>query len=89
VQCFVSEDSPDTLRYKAVPALGYKPAIATQENSMSTAPSHRNGGFQPIHQTRNDLQLSCVNTGCLDGMDPYTLEPSVTDGASPAVLEEA
>jgi hypothetical protein len=56
---------------------------------MSTAPSHRNGGFQPIHQTRNDLELSCVNTGCLFGMDPYTLEPSVTDGASFAVLEDA
>jgi hypothetical protein len=89
VQCFVSEDSPDTLGYKVAPALGYKPAIANQENSMSTAPSHRNYGLYPFHQTCNDRELSCINIGCLFGMDPYTLEASVTDGAGLAVLEDA
>jgi hypothetical protein len=77
------------LGYKAEPALGYNPAIAIEENHVSTKPGHRNGGLYPFHQTCNDPQLSCVNIGCLFGMDPYTLEASVTDGASLAAVEEA
>jgi hypothetical protein len=46
-------------------------------------------GIYPFHQTRKDPQQWRVNIGCLDGVDPYTLEAGVADGASLSVLEDA
>ncbi|WP_158905098.1 GFA family protein [Burkholderia sp. L27(2015)] len=46
-------------------------------------------GIYPFHQTRKDAQLWRVNIGCLEGVDPYTLEAAVADGASLSVVEEA
>ena len=42
----------------------------------------RHCGIYPFHQTRKDPQLWRANIGCLDGIDPYTLEASVANGAS-------
>jgi hypothetical protein len=46
-------------------------------------------GIYPFHQTRKDPQLWRVNIGCLEGIDPYTLEASVANGASLSVVEDA
>lgn len=46
-------------------------------------------GIYPFHQTRKDPQLWRVNIGCLEGVDPYTLEASVSNGASLSVVEDA
>ncbi|MEM5436959.1 GFA family protein [Paraburkholderia diazotrophica] len=46
-------------------------------------------GIYPFHQTRKDPNLWRVNLGCLDGVDPYALEASVSDGASLSVVDDA
>jgi hypothetical protein len=46
-------------------------------------------GIYPFHQTRKDPQLWRANIGCLTGIDPYTLEASVANGASLSVVEDA
>jgi hypothetical protein len=46
-------------------------------------------GIYPFHQTRRDAQIWRVNIGCLEGVDPYTLEASVANGASLSVVEDA
>jgi hypothetical protein len=46
-------------------------------------------GIYPFHQTRKDPQLWRVNIGCLEGIDPYTLDAGVADGASLSVVEDA
>ncbi|SIT50412.1 Glutathione-dependent formaldehyde-activating GFA [Paraburkholderia piptadeniae] len=46
-------------------------------------------GVYPFHQTRKDPNLWRVNLGCLDGVDPYALEASVSDGASLSVVGDA
>ncbi|MPW21435.1 type I-B CRISPR-associated protein Cas8b1/Cst1 [Paraburkholderia sp. CNPSo 3157] len=46
-------------------------------------------GVYPFHQTRKDPNLWRVNLGCLDGVDPYALEASVSDGASLSVVDDA
>lgn len=45
----------------------------------------RHCGIYPFHQTRMDPMRWRVNIGCLDGVDPYSLEASVADGASLSV----
>jgi hypothetical protein len=40
-------------------------------------------------QARMDPRLWRVNIGCLEGVDPYTLEASVANGASLSVVEDA
>jgi hypothetical protein len=47
----------------------------------------RHCGIYPFHQTRKDPNLWRVNLGCLEGVDPYTLEATVSDGASLSVVE--
>ncbi|MGF6573355.1 hypothetical protein ABH945_005476 [Paraburkholderia sp. GAS333] len=49
----------------------------------------RHCGIYPFHQTRKDPLQWRVNIGCLEGIDPYTLDASVADGASLSVLEDA
>lgn len=49
----------------------------------------RHCGIYPFHQTRKDPLLWRVNIGCLEGVDPYTLEAGVADGASLSVVEVA
>jgi hypothetical protein len=49
----------------------------------------RHCGIYPFHQTRKDPLLWRVNIGCLEGIDPYTLEAGVADGASLSVVEDA
>ena len=49
----------------------------------------RHCGIYPFHQTRRDPQLWRANIGCLEGIDPYTLEAGVADGASLSVVEDA
>jgi hypothetical protein len=46
-------------------------------------------GIHRFHQTRKDPGLWRVNVGCLEGVDPYALESSVSDGASLSVMEDA
>jgi hypothetical protein len=46
-------------------------------------------GIYPFHQTRVDPRLWRVNIGCLEGVDPYTLEVTVANGASLSVVEDA
>jgi hypothetical protein len=48
-------------------------------------------GIYPFHQTRKDPLLWRVNIGCLDGVDPYSFEAGVNDGASlsTVILEDA
>jgi hypothetical protein len=46
-------------------------------------------GIYPFHQTRKDPGLWRVNLGCLEGVDPYALEPNLADGASLSVVEDA
>jgi hypothetical protein len=46
-------------------------------------------GIYPFHQTRKDPLLWRVNIGCLEGIDPYTLEAGVADGASLSIVEDA
>ncbi|MFK4445981.1 hypothetical protein ABH944_006176 [Caballeronia udeis] len=46
-------------------------------------------GIYPFHKTRTDPRLWRVNVGCLDGIDPYTLEAGVANGASLSLVEEA
>jgi hypothetical protein len=46
-------------------------------------------GIYPFHQTRKDPLQWRVNIGCLEGVDPYSLEAAVADGASLSVLEDA
>ena len=45
-------------------------------------------GIYPFHQTRKDPQLWRVNIGCLDGVDPYSLDAGVNDGASLSTILE-
>lgn len=45
----------------------------------------RHCGIYPFHQTRMDPTRWRVNIGCLEGVDPYSLEASVGDGASLSV----
>jgi hypothetical protein len=47
----------------------------------------RHCGIYPFHQTRKDPKLWRVNLACLEGVDPYTLEATVSDGASLSVVE--
>jgi hypothetical protein len=49
----------------------------------------RHCGIYPFHQTRKDPLRWRANIGCLEGIDPYTLEAGVADGASLSVLEDA
>lgn len=47
-------------------------------------------GVYPFHQTRKDPLLWRANIGCLEGVDPYSLESGVNDGASlSTILEDA
>ena len=46
-------------------------------------------GIYPFHQTRRDPKLWRVNIGCLEGIDPYTLDAGLADGASLSVVEDA
>ncbi|MBW9104177.1 GFA family protein [Paraburkholderia phenoliruptrix] len=46
-------------------------------------------GIYPFHQTRKDAALWRVNIGCLEGIDPYTLDAGLSDGASLSVVEDA
>ncbi|WP_028225491.1 GFA family protein [Paraburkholderia ferrariae] len=46
-------------------------------------------GIYPFHQTRKDPGLWRANIGCLEGVDPYALEFSVSDGQSLSVVEDA
>lgn len=46
-------------------------------------------GIYPFHQTRKDPHLWRANIGCLEGVDPYTLDAGVNDGASLSVMEDA
>jgi hypothetical protein len=46
-------------------------------------------GIYPFHQTRKDPLQWRVNLGCLEGVDPYGLAHSVSDGASLSVVEDA
>lgn len=46
-------------------------------------------GIYPFHQTRKDPKLWRVNIGCLEGVDPYTLDAGLSDGASLSVVEDA
>jgi hypothetical protein len=46
-------------------------------------------GIYPFHQTRKDPLLWRVNVGCLEGVDPYSLDAGVNDGASLSVVEDA
>lgn len=39
-------------------------------------------GIYPFHQTRKDPLMWRVNIGCLDGVDPYSFDAGVNDGAS-------
>lgn len=49
----------------------------------------RHCGIYPFHQTRKDPQLWRANIGCLEGIDPYTLEAGLADGASLSVVGDA
>jgi hypothetical protein len=49
----------------------------------------RTCGIYPFHQTRKGENAWRVNIGCLDGVDLYTMENSVADGASLSVVEDA
>ncbi|HEX7936373.1 MAG TPA: GFA family protein [Paraburkholderia sp.] len=46
-------------------------------------------GIYPFHQMRKDPKLWRVNIGCLEGIDPYTLEAGLSDGASLSIVEDA
>lgn len=46
-------------------------------------------GVYPFHQTRKDPKAWRVNIGCLIGVDAYSLESSVANGASLSVVEDA
>jgi hypothetical protein len=46
-------------------------------------------GIYPFHQTRKDPALWRVNIGCLEGVDAYALDVTVSDGASLSVVEGA
>jgi hypothetical protein len=46
-------------------------------------------GIYPFHQTRKDPVLWRANIGCLEGVDPYSLEAGLGDGASLSVVEDA
>jgi hypothetical protein len=46
----------------------------------------RHCGIYTFHQTRTDPKLWRVNIGCLEGVDPYSLETVVVDGASRSVV---
>lgn len=46
-------------------------------------------GIYPFHQTRTNPLLWRANIGCLDGVDPYSLEAGLGDGASLSIVEEA
>jgi len=49
----------------------------------------RHCGIYPFHQTRKDPGSWRVNLGCLDGVDPYSVEASLADGASLSVVDDA
>ncbi|WP_027803508.1 GFA family protein [Paraburkholderia dilworthii] len=49
----------------------------------------RHCGIYPFHQTRKDPKLWRVNIGCLEGIDPYTLDAGLSDGASLSVVQDA
>ncbi|KVC93400.1 type I-B CRISPR-associated protein Cas8b1/Cst1 [Burkholderia ubonensis] len=46
-------------------------------------------GIYPFHQTRKDPACWRVNLGCLDDVDAYALDATVSDGASLSVVEDA
>jgi hypothetical protein len=46
-------------------------------------------GIYPFHQTRKDPQWWRVNIGCVEGVDPYTLEAGVANGASLSIVGHA
>lgn len=46
-------------------------------------------GIYPFHQTRKDATRWRVNLGCLEGVDAYALESSLSDGASLSVVDDA
>ncbi len=48
----------------------------------------RHCGIYTFHQTRRDPKLWRVNLGCLDGVDTFSLEGTVANGASLSVVEE-
>src|ERR1700761_1726920 len=44
-------------------------------------------GIYPFHQTRRDPGVWRVNLGCLEGVDAYSIEASLADGASLSVVD--
>ena len=46
-------------------------------------------GIYPFHQTRTNPTLWRANIGCLEGIDPYSIEAGLGDGASLSVVEDA
>jgi hypothetical protein len=46
-------------------------------------------GIYPFHQTRKDPSGWRVNLGCLEGVDPYSIEAGLADGASLSVVDDA
>lgn len=49
----------------------------------------RHCGIYTFHQTRRDPTTWRVNIGCLEIVDPYALEFTISDGASLSVVEDA
>ena len=45
-------------------------------------------GIYTFHQTRTDPNNWRVNIGCLEGVDPYSFEAEVADGASSSVRSD-
>jgi hypothetical protein len=45
-------------------------------------------GIYPFHQMRTNPHLWRANLGCLEGVDPYTLEANLANGASLSVAED-
>lgn len=46
-------------------------------------------GIYPFHQTRMDPKRWRVNLGCLEDVDPYTVEAGLSNGASLSVVSDA
>jgi hypothetical protein len=49
----------------------------------------RHCGIYTFHQTRKDANLWRVNIGCLEEINGFALQSSVSDGASLSVVEDA
>ncbi|HTH60520.1 MAG TPA: GFA family protein [Paraburkholderia sp.] len=49
----------------------------------------RHCGIYPFHRTRKDPLMWRINIGCLEGIEPYTLDAGVNDGASLSVVDDA